>query len=130
MDMLRTKVAKAVKTSELVWQDMQHQELFRILAILATEPEKSVLQRLINYGNDHFSIEEAYMRKINYPDLESHMQSHKYFRNKIKSYMSSQCVFDEQSAIELSAYLTNWLTTHIFTADKSFETFVLQSKIK
>lgn len=130
MNKEQTKAAKTTKTSELIWQEMQHQELFRILATLATEPEKSVLQRLINYGHDHFSIEEEYMKRLSYPDLESHMQLHKYFHSKIKSYMSSQCIFDEQSAIELSAYLTNWLTNHIFTVDKSFEAFVLQSKIK
>ena len=130
MDKVETEPPKTIKTSELIWQDMQHQELFRILAILATAPEKSVLQRLINYGNDHFAIEEEYMKRLNYPDLESHIKSHKYFHSKIKSYMSSQCVFDEQSAIELSGYLTNWLTSHIFTVDKSFEPFVLQSKVK
>lgn len=91
---------------------------------------KNVLQRLIKYGNDHFAIEEEYMKRLNYPDFGSHMKSHKYFHNKIKSYMSAQCVFDEQSAIELSGYLTNWLTNHIFTVDKSFETYVLQSKFK
>ncbi|GAA6170539.1 hypothetical protein NBRC116592_02090 [Colwellia sp. KU-HH00111] len=122
--------AKAITTSELIWQDMQHQELFRILAILATAPEKSVLQRLINYGNDHFAIEEAYMRKLNYPELASHIKSHKYFNSKIKSYMDSQCIFDEQSAIELSSYLTDWLASHIFTVDKDFEAFVLQSEQK
>ena len=130
MGNIENKSATAVKTSELIWQDMQHQELFRILAILATAPEKNVLQRLINYGNDHFSIEEEYMKRLNYPHLASHLKLHQHFSNTIKAYMSSQCIFDEKSAIELSSYLTNWLSTHIFTVDKEFEAFVLQSQLK
>ena len=47
------------KTSEIIWQDAQHQVLFEILDLL-TEPtaDRQVLQRLEDYIQTHFALEE------------------------------------------------------------------------
>ena len=118
------------KTSELIWQDVQHQELFRIIDLLATQPERHALDRLTDYINYHFSLEEEYMKELNYPDLESHIQAHRSFADKIKKYIADQVVFDEKFAKELSEYISSWLTSHVFGTDKKLEEFILQSKYK
>ena len=130
MDNVINKVPRAIKTSELIWQDMQHQELFRIIESLAIKPEMKIVHRLLNYVNDHFSIEEAYMKQLHFPDIESHIKAHRHFEDKIKSFISTSCCFDEKCAIELSEYLDNWLINHILSVDKNFEAFVLQSNYK
>lgn len=118
------------KTSELIWQDRQHQELFRIIDSLRTLPARSVLDMLTDYVNHHFSLEEEYMKQINYPDSESHIRAHRDFEDTFKKYIADQVVFDEKFAREISEYLSSWLINHVFGIDKKLEEFVLQSKYK
>lgn len=118
------------KTSELIWQDEQHQNIFRIIDSLKGNNGSYALEQLIDYVNNHFSLEEKYMEIINYPDIEIHIHSHRKFEEKIKALISERPIFDEEFADELSTYLSKWLTEHIYGADKKLEKFILSSKYK
>ena len=69
------------KTSELIWQDAQHQVLFEILDAIA-EPGagEAVLRRLRDYTETHFTLEERYMELLDYPGIEVHRRAHDRFR--------------------------------------------------
>ena len=47
------------KTSDLIWQDAQHQVLFDLLDQVAEEDSaEAILHQLKHYAENHFSIEE------------------------------------------------------------------------
>ena len=119
------------KTSELIWQDTQHQTLFELIDQLKTiETGLDIFTKLTYYAESHFSLEESYMLKLNYPRTEEHIRAHNKFREELKAMTLDQHQFDEQVRESISLFLREWLTRHIFGIDKDFEAFVLNSDYK
>ena len=119
------------KTSEIIWQDAQHQVLFEILDLLK-EPtaDRQVLCRLDDYTDYHFALEEQYMLELDYPGREEHIQAHQRFRKEISQLLQGT---DEPDAVFreiIATFLTEWLTRHVFGIDKELEAFILQSPAK
>ena len=118
------------KTSDIVWQDTQHQVLFQLLDAIADEASpESVLQQLQYYAESHFSLEEKYMQVLNYPGLAEHVQAHDKFRNELREMMDEPDSHDATSRQIISTFLREWLTRHIFGIDKKLETFILESDV-
>jgi len=115
------------KTSDLIWQDSQHQELFRIIDSLTMPEGRRALDRLREYVDHHFALEEEYMRELEYPGTEAHIRAHRSFENKVKELLAEQSVYDDKFAKELSEFLTDWLNSHTMGIDKELEAFVLNS---
>ena len=86
------------KTSELIWQDTQHQVLFEILELIG-QPDSGpdVVARLQQYTETHFSLEEQYMETLAYPGLQEHRRAHDRFREEIATLSGSGGNFDDQS---------------------------------
>ena len=97
--------------------DTQHQELFRRLSNFIQivqnnipwndklEEVKETLNFLQEYVVFHFNDEEAYMKEINYPDLELHKKIHKDFRDEINETPLQEERVDEGERIRLSETL-------------------------
>ena len=119
------------KTSELIWQDTQHQVLFQILDDIA-DPRSGVeiLDKLRLYTETHFSLEEQYMEQLQYPDRDAHRRAHDRFREEIYELLATGQVDDEAFMELVSTYLTEWLTRHVFGTDKQLEEFILRSDAK
>ena len=119
------------KTSEIIWQDAQHQVLFEILDLLK-EPtaDTQVLHRLEDYTRTHFELEEQYMERLGYPDRIEHMQAHARFRKEISELLEGNQELDAIFRDIISTFLTEWLTRHVFGIDKKLEDFILQSPAK
>lgn len=116
------------KTSDLIWQDAQHQVLFEILDMIGqpgSGPE--VLLRLREYTETHFSLEERYMELLQFPGTELHVKAHDRFRKEIDSLGEKGLAED---ATLVATYLRSWLTSHVFGVDKELEAFILQSSAK
>lgn len=119
------------KTSELIWQDAQHQVLFEVLDMIGQPGAGSeVLQRLQQYTETHFSLEEHYMELLDFPGLEAHRQAHDRFRAEIGKLVASDLEQDSVVRGLISTYLTEWLTRHVFGIDKELEAFILASDAK
>ena len=119
------------KTSELIWQDAQHQVLFDILDDLGKpDAGKEVLERLHQYTETHFSLEERYMEVLDYPGLVAHRQAHDSFRDEINMLMNEEQPPDAQFRQIISTYLTEWLKRHVFGIDKQLEAFILDSPVR
>ena len=116
------------KTSELMWQDAQHQVLFEILDMIG-EPgaDRLVLERLRDYTENHFSLEEHYMAALDYPDREAHVRAHDRFRDEIARSLANHEEHDDLFRDIMRTYLTEWLTRHVFGVDKKLEQFILDS---
>jgi len=119
------------KTSDLIWQDTQHQSLFKLIDDLKTlESASNIFEQLSNYAENHFCIEEAYMKQLNYPRMMEHIDAHNKFRTELKVMTIDHHKFDEQVRESISTFLREWLTRHVLGIDKDFEAFVLSSKYK
>ena len=116
-------------TSDVLWQDVQHQVLFDILdEIRQPGADGRVIQRLRDYTETHFTLEEQYMEKRGYPDREAHLRAHDSFRREIDEVLDSgDC--DALFRDIISTFLTEWLTRHVFGVDKKLEKFLLQSGV-
>lgn len=110
--------------------DDQHKELFSIAEEIYNlfndieGPDKSqeianVLKELKEYTISHFSLEEDFMREINYNNYNSHRLAHTKFIEKINSvdlndFNSTQ----NEQLLELLEFIIKWLYLHILSVDK------------
>jgi hemerythrin len=119
------------KTSELIWQDAQHQVLFNILDTIG-QPGAGVdvLQRLQQYTEEHFALEEEYMRQLEYPGYAAHRRAHDSFRAEIDKLLVPGQVLDDAFNALISSFLSEWLTRHVFRVDKELEAFIMASSAK
>tara|TARA_R110002072_G_scaffold101568_1_gene223681 strand:- start:46970 stop:47335 length:366 start_codon:yes stop_codon:yes gene_type:complete len=119
------------KTSDLIWQDTQHQVLFELVDELKTHSASpEIFTKLTNFAENHFTLEEAYMRQLNYPKIDEHVAAHNRFRLELNAMIQNPAEFDIQMRETVSIFLREWLTRHIFGIDKDLERFILNSKQK
>jgi len=119
------------KTSELIWQDAQHQVLFELIDQLKTKQATAeIFIQLSNFAENHFSLEETYMVKLSYPRIDEHIEAHNRFREELKAMIEERAEFDEQVRLSVATFLKEWLMRHVFGIDKDFEAFVLNSEHK
>jgi len=124
-----TKIMK--KTSDIIWQDKQHQILFQLIDELKSEHVDSrVFVTLCQYAESHFSLEEEYMARIAYPYTREHIMAHDKFRKELKTMLEQHREYDEALRQSLSLFLTEWLTRHVFGIDKKLEEFIIASDLK
>jgi hemerythrin len=118
------------KTSDILWQDAQHQVLFEILDLIRDPAaDEHIIEHLRDYTENHFSLEEHYMRELDYPGLEAHLSAHNRFRQEIGEILAAgHC--DPQFRVIIGTFLTEWLTRHVFGIDKEFESFLLNADVK
>ena len=118
--------------------DNQHKELIKRLDELA----QSILQKkgkdkiakmlkfMSDYGKMHFSSEEDYMAKHNYPDLDFHQKQHEKFKattDKLINELKSEKDM-ESFASSVQRFLINWLILHIKTTDQKFGGFLAENQ--
>jgi len=116
------------KTSDIIWQDAQHQVLFEILDLIRDAGSDSqVLFKLKDYTENHFALEELYMAQLEFPGREAHIESHNRFREEIDQLLGQGEQLDDQFREIIGTYLTEWLNRHVFGIDKELEDFILQS---
>ncbi|MCB1732198.1 MAG: hemerythrin family protein [Halieaceae bacterium] len=119
------------KTSELIWQDTQHQKLFQILDLLRRPGAgREVLCRLEAYTEYHFELEEQYMLLLDFPGRDQHIETHNRFREEIGKLVQDEQELDAQFQEIIATFLTEWLTRHVFGIDKELEAFILDSEAK
>ncbi len=116
------------KTSELIWQDRQHQELFHLIDQIKTNHlDDTVFARLNDYAEHHFALEEEYMAQLNYPGREEHLAAHNKFRRELAMMVDQSQDYNEALRESLSIFLREWLKRHVLGIDKKLERFIMES---
>ena len=119
------------KTSDILWQDTQHQVLFTLIEQIKEEPfDPEILVRLKLYAEHHFILEEAYMVALDYPHKEEHMEAHDRFREELAAMLDIDPTMHHALQVSLSDFLYKWLKLHVLGIDKKLEEFVLKSNLK
>ncbi len=119
------------KTSDLLWQDTQHQALFDLIERIKDVPfDPDILNQLKLYAEHHFILEETYMRELGYPHIDAHLEAHDRFREELGAMMETDPSMHESLQVSLSDFLCKWLKLHVLGIDKQLEDFVLKSSSK
>lgn len=113
--------------------DEQHKKLFGLINALfeAMKIGKGslvigkILTELTEYTKFHFSDEEGYMTKCNYPELATHKQIHAKLTSEV---VAIQTKFASDQNINLSIetldFLKSWLINHIQGTDKKYSSYM------
>ena len=119
------------KTSDIIWQDTQHQALFDLIERIKDVPfDPGILDQLKLYAEHHFVLEETYMRELRYPQIDAHLEAHDRFREELEAMLETDPSMHESLQISLSDFLCKWLKLHVLGIDKELEDFVMKSDHK
>ncbi|MFH1216754.1 MAG: bacteriohemerythrin [Pseudomonadota bacterium] len=115
--------------------DQQHQHLLAIVndfneAITAGKGKQAaypILNRLVQYAEEHFRDEEKLMRMARYPqnELNSHINDHEKLTEEIFQHTENWSNYGEEALPRIGEFLKKWLMDHILTADKKYSKYVV-----
>ncbi|MEA1910641.1 MAG: bacteriohemerythrin [Spirochaetota bacterium] len=110
--------------------DDEHKKLLRLLnnflSSIHTKDEKSIIKTtfdsLLEYTQEHFANEEAFMSKHKYPDLKKHKKEHiRLTKEAVQLNENKDYIFSDN----IADFLISWLTNHIMGTDKKYAEFIL-----
>jgi hemerythrin-like metal-binding protein len=118
--------------------DNQHKRLFDLINEfydkLSSEDKHENLIKLIHGMRDytvlHFSNEEKYMKKFNYPDFENHQKEHAKFVGTVNEYVERVKSGKLIVSVEITNFLKNWIVDHIMVTDKKYTDFFIKNGVK
>lgn len=110
--------------------DTQHREIFEAINKLMVSFEQGqekesvyeVLEFIEVYVHKHFSTEEFYLKKYNYPEADSHIKMHKAFTDKLSEYKThyKRAGLTRLAALEMNNILIQWWNNHILKTDYNY----------
>lgn len=117
--------------------DDQHRSLFHAInalhsAILMGRGEELLertLKILESYTTIHFKTEEHFMVELQYPDYQDHVAKHRALRQRVEAFLVAEAEHsDQQLALRVSRFLTEWLIHHIKAEDQRMIDFLRQAR--
>jgi hemerythrin len=113
--------------------DAEHQELIDCLDRLTFYVERGrgyaavfdTFETLKDYINTHFKHEEAFLERIEYPELQKHKNLHQEIAAQVTELRERLLAGDDVTA-ELSELATHWIVTHIAESDVSYAAWLSQ----
>lgn len=86
-----------------------------------------MFDNLINYATYHFSIEETLMKKYSFPEIDTHIMEHKFFKYKIKVLYNNIKNRNSIIIIDILSFLQRWIIVHILNSDKQYGAFIVNN---
>ena len=83
-----------------------------------------VVDALIDYTLDHFSVEERHMERLAYPGYEDHRAAHKAAIEKVHAFQREIEEGKALTALQIATFLKRWLQTHILDVDQRLGAFL------
>jgi len=119
--------------------DNQHKKWLSIIntlhdCLMSGDPEEintssiKTMKSMIDYAVLHFSYEEEYMERINYPGLAKHRDIHAGFLKMIREQYTDLKSGKKILSTELMLMLNNWLKNHILVEDKKYSLYADSKK--
>ena len=79
---------------------------------------------MAEYTTYHFSLEETWMRQLNYPKQDEHILEHKKFIYKLFELNKQFREDTSYLTLEIVSFLRGWLLDHILNTDAEYGAFV------
>jgi len=120
----------------VIWQDFQHKQLIdlfeKIKKARSDEKEKDLYPYttafLAMYVNHHFSLEEEYMAKYDYPDTLVHTWEHTAFLKELKAFRKEHREYAPEAVDDLLVRMEKWISSHILENDQKLGKFILSKE--
>ena len=87
---------------------------------ISSKTTDKILSEMIDYTHFHFTFEEEYMKKINYPDLQKHHYQHEFFTKNIIGKLQEERAGGLVLSSEVMRMMMNWLQEHILQEDMKY----------
>ena len=115
--------------------DKQHQRLVRYINLLDEAIKKgsqseeigSILDKLIEYTESHFSYEERLFDVHKYPGEKNHIKLHAELIDKVHNFQESFKNREADISLELMEFLKSWLVDHILIEDKKYAPYLIEN---
>jgi hemerythrin len=112
--------------------DRQHLKLVQIINDLheamregkANDVLAKLLRELVSYTKTHFTNEEGYLERYDYPDVSAHKLQHSAFVKKISDFRDNFESGRLGVSLEIMAFLKDWLLKHIKGTDMKYVPFL------
>ena len=113
--------------------DNDHKQLFELTDALGACAEKGdasermggIIDRLVNYANEHFIREEQFMVSCGFPDLEAHAKEHRRATKEIYGIRSLYRSHPDQiDPIKVAEFFARWLADHIQGRDQRYVPYI------
>lgn len=83
-----------------------------------------IIANLDKYSEEHFSTEEDFLRKLNFPNLENHLKLHQSYKmNTVQSALKVMKAHEDVPD-ETIQFLKNWWSNHIQKMDMEYKNFI------
>ncbi len=113
--------------------DNQHTEILQFLEEALDASKMSdhtrgsvvddILLRMSKYSANHFSYEEKFMTKIDYPHLKDHLEQHVVFDKFLSDFHANKNHNSKEEVMNLAKFLKEWFLNHINVADREYADF-------
>ncbi len=108
--------------------DKQHMMFFKIFDDLMVlnkgndnyEKINDVILELEKYTHNHFSTEEALMRKANSPDMDLHIVQHQLFITKVEEFKIAYGYKNSILMEQMIVFMRKWFLMHISEVDGKY----------
>jgi hemerythrin-like metal-binding protein len=114
--------------------DAQHKELVRMTnefyagvqmgGVMAKVFFMKTIQGAVLYVKTHFSTEEDFMRRAEYPDFEIHKKQHELFVAEVTQQIAILEKEDNPDPAAFVKYLMDWVLQHIAESDKKYMPYI------
>jgi len=112
--------------------DRQHETLTDLLnalneAFRGGRPNEVLLFRLdqlIESTHEHFTDEEALMRRKEYPDFDLHKAEHDFLLAQVVHFREEFAASKAELSESMMDYLRDWLRDHILISDRRMARFI------
>ena len=108
--------------------DSQHRHLFELITHLTTAGDNAAIKlrimQLYQHTRQHFQAEEAFMRKINFPDCKAHTQAHNNLLARLNT-LSHNIAQGTATAQDIETLMHDWALRHVLHNDAEFVKYSL-----
>jgi hemerythrin len=113
--------------------DAQHQHLFELINELAAVDSMHDLRPLVmqiyKATREHFELEEALMRRVNYPDIDAHIAHHAKLLGRL-NLLSMDVGKGHMSRPAISSLMNEWALCHVTEDDALLSRYLASSPDK
>lgn len=114
--------------------DLQHRQLIDLMAelekALENGADKEIIGRVIRelntYVREHFSEEERWMARCEFPGLQGHAAQHENFVETLLHFELDYLADRKELSTELLAFLMSWFTEHIMGFDQHYAHYFME----
>lgn len=107
--------------------DKQHQHLFELTnTLMAADNAPSLrkaLMQLYKHTREHFELEEALMRKLNFPGLSAHTNAHNNLLSRLNT-LSQEVGQGNADKSTIDKLMTDWALGHVVQDDAQIAAYI------